>query len=97
MSGNYHSRFKRYKRNLRWKAGQRKHGSFTPCLKCGHGEMITYPGNFAECNKCGVKTPVYEGNRWLQPQETPDVAPASHPDPWMDNEPGATTFPENWQ
>jgi hypothetical protein len=26
----------------------------------------------------------------------PSFAPASHPDPWMDNEPGALTFPQKW-
>jgi predicted RNA-binding Zn-ribbon protein involved in translation (DUF1610 family) len=36
-----------------------------------------------------------EGLKLLPYQHMP-MEPSEHPDPWMDNEPGATTFPKEW-
>lgn len=72
-----------------------------PCPKCG-GQMDfrdsaslgpLYPEGAWQCYDCFNVFPL--GEITPNAPEAPPQ-PEDHPDPWMDNEPGATTFPGSW-
>lgn len=52
------------------------------CNTCGK----TYPRDYHQrCPGCGTPNDEYQ-----------QLMPETHPDPWMDNEPGSLTIPEHW-
>jgi hypothetical protein len=55
-----------------------------------HQNLDTQHGH-AECADCGM---IYNPQASMDP-DRPEAA-LQHPDPWMDNEPGSLTLPQNW-
>lgn len=67
-----------------------------PTRGCGSHDTVRVdrisnglPYSYGKCLSCGMNF------RWPSEGELAPVS-AEHPDPWMDNEPGSTTFPEHW-